>query len=88
MEDKIERFKSRGEDSNQDANKKHNGYQETAKAVELRKTVMDTFLKSRKRKIEQVPTKKGKKGSHSSIHKLETDLQSSIYNKYLQTVSR
>lgn len=63
MEDVIERFKCRDNvDIQQDADKKEKADSETAQAVEMRKSSMETFAQSKKRKATtSEDVKKGKK---------------------------
>ena len=54
MADIIERFREKdAEDQQQDAEKRGKADEETAKAVEMRKSSMETFAQSKKRKGEQ-----------------------------------
>ena len=57
MADITERFRDKdAEDQQQDAEKRGKADEETAKAVEMRKSSMETFAQSKKRKGEQEKT--------------------------------
>ena len=87
MADIIERFREKdAEDQQQDAEKRGKADEETAKAVEMRKSSMETFVQSKKRKGEQEQKKSKRSTGAETVAYLRerAELDASLKREELQ----
>ena len=87
MADIIERFREKdAEDQQQDAEKRGKADEETAKAVEMRKSSMETFAQSKKRKGEQEQKKSKRSTGTETVAYLreKAELDASLKREELQ----
>ena len=87
MTDIIERFREKdAEDQQQDAEKRGKADEETAKAVEMRKSSMETFVQSKKRKGEQEQKKSKRSTGTETVAYLRerAELDASLKREELQ----
>ena len=85
MADIIERFREKdAEDQQQDAEKRGKADEETAKAVEMRKSSMETFAQSKKRKGEQEQKKSKRFTGTETVLREKAELHASLKREELQ----